>query len=95
MVLTSDGRIIISDAKHSQAAALIDGDAPRFTQNQTPAYQWVVDGTASKIEVIGNKGGTVIKRGDDLLLNLDGKIRILTNDASGNIVEASVIRTKR
>jgi hypothetical protein len=94
VVETSDARFIISDAKHSQKAAIVDGQIPGYTTNQTQGYQWIVDGNATKIEVIGDKGLPNITRQTDLLPRLDGKIRILTNNTNGEIVESSILRTR-
>jgi hypothetical protein len=94
-VFSNDGKFILSDAKHSQKAAIVDGQIPGYTTNQTQGYQWIVDGNVSKIEVIGDKGlRNGINRGDDLLPDLDGKIKVLTNNAYGEIVENSTVRTR-
>ncbi len=95
VVFTNDGKFILSDAKHSQKAAIVDGQIPGYTTNQTQGYQWIVDGNASKIEVIGDKGiPNGITRGRDLLPDLDGKVKVLTNNAQGEIVETSIVRTR-
>ena len=91
---TSEARFIISDAKHSQKTAIVDGQIPGYTTNQTQGYQWIVDGNLTKIEVIGDKGARLgIIKGDDLLPRLKGKIIILTNNSTGQIVESSVFKT--
>jgi len=95
VVKTNEGKFIISDAKHSQKAAIIDGQIPGYTSNQTQGYQWIIDGDAVQIEVIGLKGGLDIPQQTNLLPDLDGKIKVLTNTSSGQIVETSILRTKK
>ncbi|NII28406.1 hypothetical protein HB364_25210 [Pseudoflavitalea sp. X16] len=95
VVLTNNGSYIISDAKHSQQAQIVDGvSVPQYTKNQTDGYQWIIDGSAARIEVIGYKGGVVIPKGVDLLPALENKILILTNDSNGILTELSTFRTR-
>jgi len=89
-----DSKYLISDAKHSQKAAIVDGKIPGYTTNQTQGYQWIVEGNAARIEVIGDGGLPIITRQTDLLPDLDGKITILTNNEKGQIVESSILKTK-
>ena len=61
-------------------------------------YQWITDGNATKIEIIGNNVTfdiASIKKFDDILPRLKGKIGIITNDANGQLVELSVYKTTK
>lgn len=95
LVETTDGDFIIVDAKHSQKAQIVDGKYPGYTSGQKQSYQWVTDGDAVKIEIIGDGALPDIVRGTDILPDLEGKIRIITNNGAGQLVESSVFRTTK
>lgn len=92
---TTLGKFIITDAKHTQKSSIVNGIDPHYTANQTLGYQWIADKQVTRIQVIGYKGqANGINYGDDLLPNLEGNVRVLTNDANMKIVEMSILRTQ-
>ncbi|MBP7643116.1 MAG: fibronectin type III domain-containing protein [Saprospiraceae bacterium] len=97
IVETSSGEILIIDAKHSQKAQIVDGKIPGYTTGQTQTYQWITDGDAVKIEIIGDGANNIIGLGRniDILPRLKGKIGIITNDSNGQLVELSVYKTNK
>lgn len=98
LVETINGDILIIDAKHSQKAQIVDGKIPGYTVGQIQSYQWITYGNATKIEIIGNNVTfdiASIKKFDDILPRLKGKIGIITNDANGQLVELSVYKTTK
>lgn len=58
----------------------------------TQSYQWITDGDAIKIEIIGNNG-IGLPRGTDILPDLKGKVGVITNNGKGHLTEISVYKT--
>jgi len=97
LVETEAGDLIIIDAKHSQKAQIVDGKIPGYTEGQKQSYQWITDGDAVKIEIIGDGANSIpgLGRNVDILPRLKGKVGVITNDANGQMVELSVYKTTR
>ncbi|MFC4673099.1 hypothetical protein [Dysgonomonas termitidis] len=97
LVETSNKDLLIIDAKHSQKAAIVDGKIPGYTAGQKQSYQWITDGDVVKIEIIGDGANNIpgLGRKIDILPRLKGKVGIITNDASGQLVEISVYKTTK
>lgn len=87
----------MGDAKHSQKAKIVDGEIPGYTNGQRDTYQWITDGDAIKIEIIGDGANNIqgLGRTVDILPRLKGKIGIITNDVNGQMIELSVYKTTK
>ncbi len=87
---------IILETENKMKSIIVDGKIPGYTTGQTQTYQWITDGDALKIEIIGDRAArNGLPRGTDILPRLKGKVGIITNDTNGQMVELTVYKTTK